>query len=67
MIPTNDQDQRALDRLVRLIEQGVEYPDAEWHVFMATGVPTSELRAMYDTWCATPKHPREIINKFESE
>lgn len=54
MIPTNDQEQRALDRLTQLIEQGVEYPDAEWRVFMATGVPTSELRAMYDTWSAGP-------------
>jgi len=51
MIPTNDQDKGALARLVQLIQQGVEYPEAEWRVYLSSGVPASELRGLYDTWC----------------
>ena len=46
--PTNEQDRDALAMLNRLVANGVEYPDAEWKTFLATGVPTSELCALYD-------------------
>ena len=38
----------ALNYLVMLIEQGYEYPDAEWKASQKYNVPAEELRDLYD-------------------
>lgn len=41
----------ALKRLLKLIDEGQEYPDAIWKVSYASGVSSEALGAAYDLYC----------------
>jgi len=47
--PASRKEQRALDRLLDLIAQGIEYPDAEWRASdNGKAIDCSRLRDLYD-------------------
>lgn len=41
----------ALDMLIELLNDGWEYPDAEWKVSRVMKVGSSELADAYDSYC----------------
>lgn len=60
MRPANRKEQRALDALLQLIEQGVEYPDAEWKASQQGMLcDTSRLRDLYDAQSGA--QPRDYL------
>ena len=40
--------QAAFDYMIKLINNGYEYPDAEWKASSKFNVPSDELKEMYD-------------------
>lgn len=42
----------AVSMLVRLIDQGIEFPDAVWKVTQKTGFMSHEIEKAYDIQCA---------------
>lgn len=42
----------AVSQLVRLIDQGIEFPDAVWKITQRTGFMSHELEKAYDSYCA---------------
>lgn len=43
------EEQRALRLMNKLIEQGYEYPDAEWKVSRETGFSCEAIQELYDS------------------
>lgn len=41
----------ALQYLLQLIRDGIEYPDAEWKASQRHGIPADALRTAYDEHC----------------
>lgn len=57
----------ALADLLKRIAAGEEYPDAEWHVVLATGVRTNDLRDAYDAHCCGSHKSREEVTMTAEE
>ncbi len=50
---TTRTERQALERLLRLVDQGVEYPEAEWVASdHGKAIYLSRLRDLYDAHCA---------------
>jgi len=49
--------EKALDNLVRRIERGQEFPDAQWAVTQLYGISAQELSDAYDEFCGAPHTP----------
>lgn len=46
-----DRLEAALQYLLQLIDEGVEYPDAEWKATQRHNIPADTLRQAYDDNC----------------
>lgn len=64
MAPANRKEQRCLDALIALIEQGVEFPDAVWKASQnGLAIDSARLGELYDEDCANrkPAQPRDYL------
>lgn len=46
----------ALDYLLKLVDEGMEYPDAEWKASRRFSVPAGDLRTDYDLHHSRPNY-----------